>query len=261
MKRFLLMKNNHLKIFQETKPQITTPQPIPKIMKHISIYLLAIFILTSCNRTKTAKDPKTEAGFATEDLGLAKDPTEKFDLDCSRFNFKNMSEQTEALLKYVDKNTPGTDEEFFCAFPNSFQEMLNLFGYDLDKGAAPLYSNGAPIINYFANLNTIAKNIYYDKYINICVNGTWDADNIREAFGFADRLKNDTKAAALALSLRSDSEIKSVFKFVFDGPHPENEFNENLFNELMHALTNQDPRLTNLLETAYNQVLTEYDGH
>ncbi len=113
------------------------------------------------------------------------------------------------------------------------------------------------MIKYFANLNTISKEIYYDKYINICVDGVWEADNIREAFGLELRLINDTKAACSSLSKRTNKEIKSVYHFIFDGPHPKNEINKKKYNVLLPILTKENEKLGNLLEETYKKIITE----
>lgn len=114
-------------------------------------------------------------------------------INCLNFDFETFQEQADSLAAFMNlaKKTDSEAREkwvskFFCAFPNSFKEMQELFGYDNEKGAAPLYDYpiGNHVIEYFGNLNSIPKDKYYDKYINICTNGIWEADNIREAFGF-----------------------------------------------------------------------------
>jgi hypothetical protein len=182
-------------------------------------------------------------------------------LDCSIFKFDNVKQQADTLMKYFDKKQLAADENFFCAFPNSFKGMQNIFGFDDNKGAAPLYENGENLIGYFANLNTISKEIYYDKFINICVKGVWEADNIREAFGLADKLFDDTEAVCTSLSMRTDEEIKSIFHFIFDGPHPNNEYNKEIYYRLSPKMTKQNERLGNLLTESYNKVMTEDGGH
>ena len=234
-------------------------------MKQIFIFLLAIFILTSCNQERKSDENKTidTVAITTKDTTPVKQSKPIQTLDCSIFKFHNVKQQADTLLKYVNKKQSVADEKFFCAFPNSFKEMQNIFGFDDNKGVAPLYDypNGKNMIEYFANLNSISKEIYYDKYINICVDGVWQADNIREAFGFADRLKKDTESACSSLSKRTDKEIKSVFHFIFDGPHPKNEHNEKIYTDLLPILTKQDERLGNLLKESYNKVMSEDDGH
>ena len=233
-------------------------------MKKTFLILLTIFALTSCNQGKMSDENKTVDSVATKTIDtITKELTANMTFDCSEFKFKNVKQQADTLMKYFDKKQLVSDKKFFCAFPNSFKEMQDIFGFEDNKGAAPLYDypSGENMIKYFANLNTISKEIYYDKYINICVDGVWKADNIREAFGFADRLTNDTKAACSSLSKRTDNEIKSVFHFIFDGPHPNNDLNKETYNRLLPKVTKQNERLGKLLTDSYRKVMSEDDGH
>ena len=232
-------------------------------VKQTFIFLLTFIVLTSCNQEKKPDQNKTIDTIATttNDTLPTNQLTPNVTLDCSIFKFNNVKQQADTLMKYVNKKQLAADEKFFCAFPNSFKGMQNIFGFDDNKGAAPLYDSGENMIEYFANLNTISKEIYYDKYISICLDGIWEADNIREAFGLADKLTNDTEAACSSLSKRTDKEIKSVFHFIFDGPHPNNDDNKETYNRLSPKITKQNERLCKLLTESYNKVMTEDDGH
>ena len=141
--------------------------------------------------------------------------------------------------------------------------MQRLFGYDEERGAAPLYSYAAEhgLIRYFAQLNSIPPDLYYRKFINICVDGHWEADNISAAFGFAERLATDTGPACAALSQRTDQEISSVLYFIFDGPHPKNASNEQLYRKLLPLVAGHSQRLGRLLTTAYHRARAADDGH
>ena len=234
-------------------------------LKQSFIFLLTIFLLTACNQEKKSNENATTEtiNIATKGTTLNYPSTPNKAFYCSTFDFKNAKQQADTLIKYFDKNQSDADEKYFCAFPNSFQEMQALFGFDENKGAAPLYNDpyGKNMIKYFANLNSISKEIYFDKYINICVDGVWEADNIREAFGFADKLTNDAEAACSSLSKRSDKEIKSIFHFIFDGPHPKNEYNKKKYNKLLPILTKQSKKLGDLLIESYKLAIAEDDGH
>ena len=155
------------------------------------------------------------------------------------------------------------EQKFFCSFPNSFKGMQSVFGYDDENGAAPLYDypKGENVIQYFSQLESIPDSTYYDKYIRINIDGIWEADNIREAFGFANRLIQDTKNACKILSTFSDKEIKSVFRFIFDGPHPRNEYNEKLYDNLKPEIDSHNERLSRLLTESYEKLMAEDDGH
>lgn len=187
---------------------------------------------------------------------------------CNRFNFKSKEIQADSLKKFHRatkatlkvKNKEELEKKFFCSFPNSFVEMQSLFGYDWDHSkSGPLYSlpKYKEIIPFFRDLNSIPKDIFYEKYINICINGYWEGDQIRIAFGIARRIENDTQAICSELLKRTDQEISGVFRFIFDGPHPKNEYNEKLYNSLLIKLENVNGRLATILEKAYMDIISQ----
>ena len=65
----------------------------------------------------------------------------------------------------------------------------------------------------------------------------------------------------MTLSGFSDSEIESVFRFIFDGPHPQNEYNQSIYKELKGIIATEDKRLADLLTRAYDKLMVEDDGH
>ncbi len=155
------------------------------------------------------------------------------------------------------------DQQFFDAFPSSFAEMEAVFGYETERKRGPLYSYAQDerIIQYFGNLESIPDSLYFDKYIRININGNWQANNIRDAFGISQRILSDTESVSQAMSAFSDAEIKSVFRFIFDGPHPNHDGNARLYEELKAKLEIQNERLSELLTEAYDKLIQEDHGH
>lgn len=251
--------------------------PNLNIMSRLLI-ILTVIILTSCGQPS-----KSDKSLQTDQLTdtLAKFETDKLDhktekekniesLSCTDFDFNSTEQQADSLLIFMEKakDSSLTDQiiwkqKFFCAFPNSFKEMQAIFGFDNSNGAAPLYDypKGANVIQYFSQMESIPDSIYYDKYIKINIDAIWQADNIRGAFGFANKLLEDTENGCKELSKFSDNEIKSVFRFIFDGPHPKNEYNEKLFENLKGEIDRQNKRLSLLLKESYKKLIAENDGH
>ncbi len=242
------------------------------------LIISTLIVLTSCGQS-TQTDQKNqvdkEENISTEiELTKTENKTntveKSLSFECSNFDFDSAKEQSDSILVFIERatisdstNRQKWEQKFFCVFPNSFDRMQEVFGYDNDKGAAPLYDypNGENVIQYFSQLESVPDSIYYDKYVKININGVWEADNIREAFDFGNRLFNDTKNACKILSRFSDTEIKSVFRFIFDGPHPRNEHNERIYKGLSSKIDNQDKRLSKLLTQAYEKLMNEDDGH
>lgn len=229
-------------------------------MQHFKIYyigLLFIIVLTSCYHKKSsAVKSNTDASLSIEtsdcstsiNYGINK----KANLLNEYYNnLKNISEGEKQRLEYL----------FFCVFPSSYKEMDLLFGVDYNTGKGPLYDNGMPIIEYFNQLTTVPKYIYYEKFINICVNGIWQADNMDGGFGFKQKLLNDTKECCKQLSKRTDEEIKSVFYYLFDEPHPNNQYSKKTYYKVEEAIAQEDERLLSLLQKAYNELISENHSH
>jgi hypothetical protein len=184
---------------------------------------------------------------------------------CVNYRFNSAEERADSLQVFMRKAKNSDSFErlkwelkFFCAFPDSFEEMQSVFGFDDIKGTAPLYEypNGANAIEFFGKINSVPDSIYYDKYVRINIGGFWEADNIAEAFYFANRLIVDTEKACKSLAKFSDDEIKSVFRFIFDGPHPRNDYNEEKYQKLKLKIGRADMRLNKLLKLSYESLIT-----
>ena len=196
-------------------------------MNRLLIIISTLIILTSCGQTtksdnsnQTDQHTETPNKFDTTTTDKKEEMSES--IDCRDFDFNSVEEQADSILAFMEKATDSSlvnrqkwEQKFFCAFPNSFSGMQTVFGYDNENGAAPLYdySKGANVIQYFSQLESIPDSAYYDKYVRINIDGIWEADNIGEAFGFANRLTTDTENACNILARFSDNEIKSVFSF------------------------------------------------
>jgi hypothetical protein len=199
---------------------------------------------------------------------------------CPDFEFETSQEKADSLLHFFQESIDSEgnlklhwERKFFCAFPNSFVEMESVFGFDMEHGAAPLYSTGnesgkyihahimSDVIGYFHELESIDHEVYYDKYVRINIDGNWQVDNIGEAFGFHHKLLSDPEGCCSVLSTFTDKEIESVFRFIFDGPHPINSQNERIYHNLLTELKDRDKRLAALLAKSYEKLMAESEGH
>ena len=253
------------------------------------LIISTLIVLTSCGQSTQSDNSSNQIDLhrntptksETTKTNQKSDTVEKITgFECTELDFSSEKERSDSLVAFMEKakNSDSTERQiwerkFFCAFPNSFEGMQSVFGYDDDKAAAPLYSTDNPthdyidkrifsdVIGFFSELKSIPDTVYYKKYIRININGNWEADNISGAFGFHYCLINDTENVCKALSAFSAQEIRSVFRFIFDGPHPKNEYNENIYKNLKPEIESQNKRLSRLLTQAYNNLMTEDDGH
>lgn len=197
-------------------------------------------------------------------------------MDCKEYNYMSEQQRADSLQTYMLRsiNSDNSNESgisFFCSFPNSFEEMQKLFGFS-NGTAAPLYSSTGKYIQknriysdeigFFTDLsNLIPHEIYYEKYIKMNINGRWDADNISEAFMIHNEIIDNTQLIAPVMMSFKDEEIESVFRFIFDGPHPKNEYNEKKFQAMTIKLKDDYNRLNILMKEAYDELISEDHSH
>ena len=170
------------------------------------------------------------------------------------------------LLNYKEilaQNNELTQQNFIRSFPNTFEEMHDLFGYDENEGPGIYYDNnfGGAMIKLFSELDPINKSVYYKKYIDICLNGQWEADHIRKGFGIYKKLIERPIDAYSYLAIREDKEIQSVFRFILDGPHPNNDENKHLLKDIKDAIPPSETRMQNLLENTFDEMINENHSH
>lgn len=229
-------------------------------MNHLLVSLSLISLLFACSPTSQPAQQTAEKP--------AEPTTAETTFACEEMEYASHQAQADSMMKYYENAKVADsasrmmwEQKLFCAFPNSFEGMEHLFGYDDEP--APLYHsdmiNG--IIPYFCQLSSIPSEAYYNKYIDININGNWQADNINQAFGFHKRLLNDTEAACAVLGLRPVDEVKSVFHFIFDGPHPDHKANKALYKELHAKVSVADERLGNLLAATYDEMISKEHSH
>jgi hypothetical protein len=196
---------------------------------------------------------------------------------CSDYKFESFKAQADSINLFMEKAQKAEPEEkskwerkFFCAFPDSYASMDSLFGFN--KKASPLYHSETPEhlqfygnmsshIDFFSHLTSIPSDKYYDKYIDICIDGYWQADNIRVAFGFGLHLLNNPEPSCEALSKKSDNEIESVFRFIFDGPHPDHDTNRKFYEKLLPIVKAENERLSKLLTASFKKLMSENHDH
>ena len=145
------------------------------------------------------------------------------------------------------------EHSFFEAFPADFKMMDRLFGYNLGTNKESIfYEEGEDMIVKFSSLKEIKDDVYFKKYIKICIDGKWKGDNIGYGFGLDNHLISNTKNVIRALNEFSKEEIKSVLYFLFDGPHPSQHVER--FNELNRVLLMHDKNLARILMQSYTEL-------
>lgn len=158
------------------------------------------------------------------------------------------------------------ERQFFCAMPNSYESMLDLIYVDEEESWKKYKKTGKHsqndnlihrFVTYYSKLQSIEPNQYYNKYINICVNGFYGADYNRNGFQIYERLETDTKTLCTVLLQRNEIEIKSVFRFIFDSSHPKNELNQEIFDNIYPLVNAENKRLGYLFKTSLEDLIKQ----
>jgi hypothetical protein len=227
-----------------------------------NIILIFYILLFACSdaaekTTQTGEQPQSDQSLETSLT------SENF--SCEEMDFESAQDWGEAIKEAYDNASDSTrtdqvewEKRFFCLFPDNFDGMVTIFGAQ-GENPGPLYNGGYEIVRFFADLNSIPKDIFYDKFINININGNYQADNIRNGFGITGRFEDDTRNVCVALAKKSDEEIESVFRFIYDSPHPENY--RSFFDAVEKIMVKQDPRLTYLNQVAFIKLVEEEHDH
>lgn len=148
-----------------------------------------------------------------------------------------LKERSQLIIRAFEKNDYAS---FLYLFPNTFSELIDYYGFDEETGKHPLYSLGE---SYHINFLFSAPNKYlpqlFLKVVDIAIGGKWDADSINL---FQDHLikfiLTYTEEIIEVLTSKTISECKSFWYFVFDGPIPNKE-NFNCIYEKVKPLNKE----------------------
>ena len=174
-----------------------------------------------------------------------------------------------------DSGTFATKRAYFDAFPTTFVDFKNTFGYEdtlSEEANGSLYEESLEYISAFFNLyKDINLLDFSNKVISVCIDGEWQADGVNYLkanvvniitssnhgqdcyYNYFDILTcyNDTVRDALlsCLTLLSDDKILSFWRFYLDGVEI-NPIDEDLFKRTMVSIK-QYPSLISQFERAY----------
>ena len=158
---------------------------------------------------------------------------------------------------YDAKNCVG----FFNAFPSTFSEFEQLYGFSDQLGEQPLYRKYEGHLQYFLHCPEISSRARLEKLIGIGVGGRWDADAtamIQDAS--YDLIKESPTEACEILNGLPDSQASSFWYFVLDGPHPKDRATIERMNVLKNALGNETKQLR-LLTVQYQELIRNPPSH
>lgn len=152
---------------------------------------------------------------------------------------------------------------FFELFPGDFATFHKIYGYQEEK--IPYATRNYSYMLHFLLpelKEAIAADEYYNKMIGVGVGGFWEADDVGALSHHLWKLVPENVALSIkVLEKYEEKEIKSFWYFLYDGPHPEHPFNRKHYEELYPRVRDINLHIAEQLKQAYEQLLSEYDGH
>jgi hypothetical protein len=144
---------------------------------------------------------------------------------------------------------------FFDNFPNTYNELIQLYGYNNDTPAILYNYVEQHIVNMFNELHSVNDTLYFNKLTSISINGHWDADAVN-AFqeGLRQRVLDNPELVIYVLRKNHIHNIESFWHFYFDGPHPKKNIDERL-----SVIKEKDPEMYSVILKAHNDIVVDWD--
>jgi hypothetical protein len=166
-----------------------------------------------------------------------------------------------ALMEYYqkaikkDKESPKYEELFFESFPSTFSEFKKMY-YVIDSS---LYNVSYEHLKLFDSLSLkIEKKKYFEKLINLCWDGKWNAGSISQIQRILQfKVLEDPKSAFDVLKNKTEAEVYSFFFFFFDSIYP-------IWKKVPKQLTDMkeyDPKTYTIMERSLDDVLKKFKEH
>lgn len=154
---------------------------------------------------------------------------------------------------------------YFRAFPSDFNTFKRLFGYQRDDN--DYIVEEPPVTHTLSGFLPKLKAVvpakeYYEKMLSVGIGGVWDADEVNYLRQhIREIVVENVKLSLSVLSKKEEKEIKSIWRFLYDGPHPEHPFNRIHFEKLYSEVMDLNPKAAEQFKSAYERLLSEVDSH
>lgn len=157
-------------------------------------------------------------------------------------------------------------KSYFQVFPSDFKTFQQIFGYRRDgrgRFVAKPPVNHTLFSGFLPKLKSaISTKEYYEKMLSVGVGGVWDADEVNHLRRhLTEIVVENVRLSIEVLSKKEEKEIRSFWRFLFDGPHPGHRLKRKYYDELYPEVRDLNPKIAEQLKLAYEQLLSEYDGH
>jgi hypothetical protein len=161
-----------------------------------------------------------------------------------------------AYLNLSKNSTLENQHTFFELFPNSFESFINAFGFN-NGNESLIYKDQYNYIETFFKLDSVTEERQINKWINISINGKWDADAVSLFQGLLRKQTLEKNELTYTLlKKRTDTEIISFFFFYFNEIHPP----KNWMPKKLKEFYKKDNNFYQLIEKGRKKAI-EKSGH
>lgn len=211
------------------------------------VLFLGLFMAVSCNSSELELKSNAQV-VKTPIVQVSNTPEIKDSLE-------------QAAIRLIELYDNKNCKEFFNAFPNTFQDFNQLYGYDDKKGERRLYSKYEEHIAYFFDCSELPDREKLNKVIRIGIGGEWEADTVetfqQSAFNL---IKDHSNEAKEVLDNLPDDKASSFWHFLFDGPHPtDKEIVRRV--DLLSDSFGKKSKQSKLLSEQYKKLVVEWSEH
>lgn len=148
---------------------------------------------------------------------------------------------------------------FFLEFPATFVGFSALYGFDDEKGEAPLYGKSEAHVSFFFDCPEVSKKERIKKTIGIGLEGKWDADAVGLFQDLATELifanPDDFKSELESLN---ESQASSFWYFILDGPEPHDPEVLKNYDRLRYLFADR-PKIVKLIKKERERIVAQ--GH
>ena len=146
-------------------------------------------------------------------------------------------------------------------FPETFSDFMEIYGYDINKGAKPLYYVAFEHISFLFSDERIMEDKYLDKLLILTEGYYWDADATSYlGKGIEDIIKGEPEMIAEYMIDKPDILIKYFLKSAIATPYPEPEntpyYQDYLATKKLYEVIS--PRIVRLFEMAHQELMEEW---
>ena len=151
---------------------------------------------------------------------------------------------------------------FVEAFPRSYDEFINLYGYNDDEfELALLYNEANDHIEFLFSDDRILEPVCLDMLIKLTHGFYWQADAAAYlSMHIQSMLKDHPDLMSTFLKDKDDDLVKDFLKCAISTPHPEPE-NTVYYNEylkLVEQYKNRSPKIVRLFKAAHKELVDEW---